>query len=379
MTIEQANQLLAPHPTDGVQIVNGRYRLPHPDTGKPQLWSRVTTVVEALDDKQTLMDWRCRNTGIGVAKTPSLAAKFIGTDPADRKALKALVEAALDAAGANEKRELGTGLHSITERVDAGLLDPADVPEPWGAHVANYQRALRMGSLRPHPDYIERVVLNLPYGCVGKIDRLYVDHEDQLVVGDEKTGSYTAWLKWSAQVALYATATHMWNPTARTWEPMPKVRQDHALIVHLPSDADWCTIHPIDVALGLDNAMQAVEIRRTRARGKLPILKASTWQPPALVMQPAIPTMDADPHDVWRAWLVDRIETIKAFDAAARQLAAAWPAGVPTFKRADRHHLDELAAIEAAVNQIERAHQLPFPASRPAGIPALDDAHSVAA
>lgn len=367
--LDEANNLLAPaHPDDGVQIVNGRYRMPDPDTGKPRLYTRATTIAKTLDDTTNLTLWQCRQVGIGVAKTPSIAAKLLACDSDDRKTLNQLVEEAKQAAGANEARELGTALHGICEKVDLGDLNPDNLPEPYGAHVANYRRALRNGSLTVDPAWVEIILLNKPLGIAGKVDRIYRDHEDRLVIGDLKTGGYMSWLSFAMQLSIYATATHWWD--GDTWQPMPDVRQDHALIVHLPAGDTFCVIHPVDIAVGYDAVLMALEVRRTRAKDKPTIVKATTWQPPTFADEPAPVELD-QPAAVWRAWLADRVETIRAFPEALRTLADLWPAGIPTLKQSTAHTLDQLPLIEHAVAAVERKHGLPFPAQRPAGLPEL--------
>lgn len=356
--------------TPTVEIVNGRYRLPDPDTGKRRLYTRATTIAKTLDDTTNLTLWQCRQTGVGVAKTPSIAAKLIACDPDDKKTLNQLVEEAKQAAGANEARELGTALHEIAEKIDRGTLNLDDVPDPWRATIANYQSALRKASLTVDPDWCEVVLLNQPYGIAGKVDRLYRDHDGRLVVGDLKTGGYISWLSFAVQFAIYATATHYIASDGEV-RAMPDVRQDHALLIHLPADGDWCKIEPLSVRVGLDAMLMCLEVRRTRALNRRDRVIADTWQPPALTTEPEPAVVLEQPETVWRAWLADRITTVKAFDEAARTLAATWPPGVPTFKQSDRHTCQQLELIEQAVDAVERKHGLPFPAQRPAGLPEL--------
>jgi hypothetical protein len=52
--------------------------------------------------------------------------------------------------------------------------------------------------------------------------------------------------------------------------------------------------------------------------------------------------------------------------AAARvDLPRAWPAGVATLRASSDQTEEQYAAIEAALDVVERRHELPFPPSRP--------------
>ena len=332
---------------------NGRYLIPDPETGKPRSWMRATTLAKTLDDPHNLTLWKCRMVAQGVADRPSIAAGITAAQ-GDRHQINTLVDQALEAAGANEKRELGTHLHRLLELVDTGQLDPNQVPDPWRKDVAAYQRALRRNSLTVNPDMCELVLLNAPLGVAGMVDNIYTDHEGQLVVGDKKTGGYIGWLSFAMQFAIYATATHIYNPATDQLTEAPAFRQDHTLMVHVPAGAGTCVIEPLSVPVGYDAVLMALEIRRTRAKDQRPHVIADTWQPPILEVVPAPPVEDLDQQarhmraDLTRriAWL--RVNNPDLLAKVARQ----WPAGIPTLSKSIDHTHADLTAIVRVFDQL---------------------------
>lgn len=247
----------------------GRYRIVDPDTGKVASWTRATTVSKTLEDASNLTAWAKRLVAIGVANHPHLAAGIAAAAAVDdKKRLNALCEQALEAAGGTARRELGTALHSLCELVDTGRMTIADVPEAWRDDVTAYREQLEANQLTVVPEYVEAVLLNHTLRIAGTCDRIYRDRDGQLVIGDLKTGSYMSWGAFDTQLAIYATATHLWDPATQTLTPMPAVRQDHAWIVHLPAGEGRCELHAVSVPLGYDNALMALEVRRMRAADK---------------------------------------------------------------------------------------------------------------
>lgn len=346
--IEQAAQPAGP-PRDRY----GRYLIPDPETGKPRSWMRATTLAKTIDDPTNLTNWKCQRTAVGVATKPSIQAGIIAAQ-GDKRELNRQVEAAMEAAGANENRELGTHLHRLLELVDTGHLNPAEVPDPWAKDVAAYQRALKRHSLTVNPDLCEVVLLNAPLGVAGMTDNIYTDHEGQLVIGDKKTGGYIGWLSFAMQFAIYATATHIYRPDTDTLTEAPTFRQDHTLMVHVPAGSGTCTIEPLSVEAGYDAVLMALEVRRTRAMDKRHKIVATTWQPPVLeLVPPATGPDDEQAARHLRADLVRRIAWMRTEDPdLLARVAKQWPEGVPTLSKSLDHTADQLQAIDRVFNQL---------------------------
>lgn len=361
------DELLTPA-QPAVEVVNGRYRIPHPDTGKPQLWTRATNLAGTLEDEYNLTLWKLRRAAVGITHTPSLAAAIYAV-PDDnhsdtKRELNKLVEQAMEKAGSGENRDLGTALHKILERVDRGELDPKTVPDTWRGDVAAWQDTLREKRLTVRPDLVEVCVVNPTLGVAGRFDNVLVEHDGTLVVADKKTGGYLSWLKFAMQFACYSTATHTWDGSQLA--PMPPVRQDYALLIHQPAGSGVCRLWKIDLGVGYEACLMALEVRRQRAI-KPQKIGVAYDVPGDTEPDLEASLADATPSEL-RGWLITRIDNLKAnHPDAARALAARWPADVATFKHADTHTPVELAQIEAAVNQVEAAHQVPFGPPRPGG------------
>lgn len=359
------DQLLTPD-EDPVVIKNGRYQIPDPATGKPRLWTRASTLADTLEDKYNLTKWQLRRAAIGVAGAPSLQAAVLavgGDDTYDAKReLDKLVEQAQEKAKAEEKRDLGTALHKILERVDRGDLDPTTLPEPWLGDVQAWRHEARRKQLTVNPHLLEVCVVNPTLGVAGRLDLILTDHEGRLVVADRKTGGYVSWLKFAMQFAVYVTATHTWD--GHQLAPMPDVRQDHALLIHQPAGTGQCRLWRMDVGVGYEACLMALEVRRQRAAKPQTIGVA--YDVPGdteTVLEQSLPEATVDEL---ATWLRRRVDTLKAdHPDAARALAARWPADVATFKHADTHTVVELAQIEAAIDRVEAAHQIPFGPPRP--------------
>lgn len=258
----------------------GRYLIPDPANGKVKGWTRATTVAKTLDDGAALTSWAKRTVAVGVAGRASIAAGVVAAQ-GDKRRLDELVEQAMEAAGGNDRRELGTALHRILELVDTGLMSVDDVPDPWRADVVAYREALDRMGLTVLPEWCEAVLLNEPLGVAGTCDRILVDRTGQLVVADIKTGTFVGWLSFAVQFALYATASHVWDPASSALRPAPTMRQDHAILLHVPAGEGRCEIEALSVPVGLEAAKLALQVRAMRQRDRRHHVALDGWDEPA--------------------------------------------------------------------------------------------------
>lgn len=247
-----------------------RYILPHPETGKEQAWTRVTTLARTLSDEYGLTQWMKRNVARGMALRPDLIAGAAAADPdEDKSTLESVVKQAEEAAGAKKGANLGTAFHAAAYRADRG--EKVQLPAPLDTDVAEYQRAMRDRGLRVIPEYAERIVLIPELECAGTLDRIVsqpsgATKSEPLSILDLKSGkdlSY-AWLEIAIQQACYSRATHMWDKAKRAWEPMPKVDQHRALIAHSPIGAGRTDIYGVNLIEGWDYARLAMKVREAR-------------------------------------------------------------------------------------------------------------------
>ncbi len=318
----------------------GRYRIPHPETGKEQSWTRATTWAKTVSDTFGLTKWELRMSALGLARRPDLLAQVATvTDPDNTDAkqlLDRMAREAKEAAGSSVRANLGTALHAFTEQIDQGLT-----PTAPDAHVADLDayRATVSG-LAIDPRHIERIVVIPELGVAGTFDRL-ATYDGRLMVTDLKTGRDLrySWGEIAVQLALYARASHLYDVATGTFEPMPEVDRSQALVLHLPVGEGRCTAYTVDIAEGWRMALICGEVRDWRRRKNLSAEVDVSPAPPA-----------TSPTDRTQ-WIVDRIGRLKA-DTPERVAVASgrWPTGVA--KRPPWTD-PEIDAIDAVLVQVE--------------------------
>lgn len=263
--------------------------LPNP---KGTFYTRMTTFIDALDDKSSLADWKLRMLLEGIHRKPSLMHDYADlAEPLDGEKSKALAIArrGLDAADADFKAELGTALHELTEEYDlTGQV--AFVPDEYEKDIAAYVQAVQGLGVAS----VEEFVVNDFLKAAGTFDRLYViegDWEEKVglpegtpIIGDVKTGRIDlARGKFGMQFSGYAMSNR-YDPV--TYERSlievngVPVSLDKALLIHLPAGEGECTVIPVDIRRGWEDVLLAKQVREYRSYwGR----KESAWEPIAQV------------------------------------------------------------------------------------------------
>jgi hypothetical protein len=248
----------------------GRYLLPDP--GEPGAtstlpWTRATTFAKSIADTFGLAKWELRQVAKGLTLRQDLFALAASCSADDKKTLDQVCSDAKEAAASSSGANLGTALHTFTERVDRG--EQVNVPPPWDADVTAYGKALDEAGITVLPEYIERIVVVRQFNVAGTLDRVVrLDATGRLYIDDTKTGrnlSYS-WTEIAIQLALYAHADAMWNGAAGRYEAMPEVDQDTALVVHLPVGQATAEVHEVDITAGWQAAQLCADVRAWRAR-----------------------------------------------------------------------------------------------------------------
>ena len=269
----------------------GRYMHQHPQYGYRSSFSRATTIAKKLDSGSNLMDWHDRKLIEGLARYPQLLDGLdvgkLGTtnEYRLRQTLKQISENATNAAGAADGREFGTALHAWTEAVDHGKASYNDVPREFKPYVASYLQALSRHGIEPIPEYVERIMYCPITDTMGTIDRIYRLPTGELVIGDIKTSGNIdfAWTSIALQMAQYANASHLLSEDGQTWEPMPKVRHDIAVIAgipHTPKDrGPHCDMHIVNVEYGTGLLYIARDITHVQREAKKIIPMSHSAQP----------------------------------------------------------------------------------------------------
>lgn len=261
----------------------GRYLLPPPDdlVAKERPWTRATTFAGSMRDEYLLARWGERMAIKGMGMRDDLWQRACETPLSNKAYLNDLVEQAKTAAGAHERASLGTELHTMTAALDLGIPLSPLLARAFSGDLAAYQSVMtECGFL---VDEVERIVVNPRFEVAGTLDRIVTltknikvylpgDREVVLSAGDQvvldlKTGANLdlSWGEIVVQLALYVSATHMWQRAEETYVEMPNVRQDIAIVLHLPYNVGHGAIYMMDIQRGLEAAELCTKVRAHRA------------------------------------------------------------------------------------------------------------------
>lgn len=356
----------------------GRYLILTEDGLKNVPHTRATTVAKTLSDTYNLEQWGKRMAAIGLTRRPDLFARVASIDPEDKKTLNAVLEEAQEAAEASVGRNLGTALHSFTERLDRGD-DVSTTPAPWNADLVAYREEMVRAGVRIVPDMIERVVVCEALSVAGTFDRLVtIPGQDLPLVADLKTAKEIFdWLQILIQLAIYAGADFIYNPKTKTREPMPQVNQDWALVMHLPPGKACCTLYLLNIGQAREAVELAMSTREWRKRsdrlvvelGELQaaidgyadlgtLLGQSIDQPAPDVEGLQRPALDPAVIDMANTGLRRRLGDV--VKAGVPSTMVIWPAGVPTFKEGGPTTWAQVKAVEALLEKLDAEMGMPF-------------------
>lgn len=235
-----------------------------------QSYTRATTFAKMGSNTFAIGQWEERNVIVGLTKRPDLLALAEGLEvKRHRDQLNKIAEQAKDAAGQKIAANLGTAYHAFTERLDAGLITLADVPEKYRRRVQQYAQTVHGAGLVTRPEWIERTtavtaeMVSAPVPVAGTLDRIFQLPDGSRVIGDLKTGSSLEYgmAEIEVQLAVYAHGVNRfglfdWN--TKTWQPVnamgDTVRTDFAIVIHLPADGDGCKLIRVDLERGWERA-----------------------------------------------------------------------------------------------------------------------------
>jgi hypothetical protein len=226
--------------------------------GKPEPYTRVSTLAKVLDDKTALTKWKQRMTALGIGLRPDLA-QLASVVKDDNQRLDAVVEEAMSAAQVTRPANIGTTLHALTEFLDRGEMPP-NVPDSAWPDLTAYENATKDIEVLGSELFV--VVDELKAG--GSFDRLVRLPDGRVMVADIKTGQHEPRYPHAAttQIAIYSRG-HLYEPGAGRIGHLPDlgVDQDHGLLIHLPAGTGICDLYLLDLQVGWELACTATEVR----------------------------------------------------------------------------------------------------------------------
>lgn len=270
-------------------ITAGRYRLPDLDgSHKRGGWQRVTNLVKAISDQFSLRVWEIEQilTALHVNESAVLGglratmAQIQGMDYATRRAgIEEFLDFCKGFSGGNEGAEFGNARHALVEADHFGIPDPVD--DAFARqHLSLFRSALVRNELERTPGMAERRVVIPEFDAIGTLDAILLDlRTRKLHVGDLKTQKkFWTWLEIAAQLACYANAAAMWEPSdpsdplAGKWIDMPRVDLSVAFVLWMPknhpSGEPAVDVYEVDIEAGMKTAKLAREVVLDRRGGK---------------------------------------------------------------------------------------------------------------
>lgn len=244
-------------------------------------YRRVTTFVSVTDDMTGLMKWHGRQVALGMGQRPDLVLAAAAANPADKRALGDIADKAKEAAMSSAAADIGTALHSLTERIDRGL-EVGHVPAEYRADLEAYKRATDGIEWRG----IETFRVFDDWQVAGTADRIGVFPQkgDRLLIADIKTGSidYAAH-KIAMQLAMYSRAVPYDIATDKRGDDPGRIDPNIGVIIHLPAGKGECELIEVDIGRGWGGCQIARQIWNWRGAKDLtkPLVQAGpppTWQ-----------------------------------------------------------------------------------------------------
>lgn len=307
----------------------GRYLLPDP--GQPGAtstlaWTRATTFAKSISDTFGLTKWQLRMALKGLTMRPDLFARVSAATLDDKGVLDQVAEAAKEAAASSSGANLGSALHQFTERLDRG--EQVQVPAPWDADIAAYQKAMAEAGIEVSAEWIERIIVVRQYHVAGTLDRILHSPTWRLPrIGDLKTGKDLTygWLEIAVQLALYANADALWNGVTGEYESMPKVDREVGVVIHLPVGKATATLYEVDLKAGWEIAQVCATVRGLRTRKDLARVMPTGGTSSALLLSliqnaSGEPEMDRIWHNHSAAWTTTHTDAAKARLAELRTI-----------------------------------------------------------
>lgn len=226
---------------------------------KPEPYTRVSTLAKTLDDKTALAKWMCRQTAIGLSERPDLVS-LIGASRDDKKVVGGAVDKAMATAKSDEASNVGTTLHSLTERYDAGTYDDSFVASELHADVCAYAFAMEHIKIQA----AELFVVCDELRAAGTFDRIVTLPDGRTMVADIKTGQNEPKYPHGSttQIAIYSRGTPYTPDKGRT-KPLAElgVSQTEGLLIHLPAGQRRCDLYIVDLTIGWALATVATKVR----------------------------------------------------------------------------------------------------------------------
>src|SRR4029453_1919184 len=211
--------------------------------------------------------------------SPALQVQVVACKEEDRETRRSLRDQAMDRGTANERADMGTGLHAMTARIEDLSDIDFDPPEQYLEDLRAYTDCLDHYGLVS--EMVEVPMCNDEFRAAGHPDRIYglrrplrapdaeVLEPGELVLGDIKTGQKLDFSLpgFAVQMAIYATG-QLYDLETNKRLPTPPINQRWTLLVPLPFGTGRCELLWVPIETGVQGALFAMDVRDWRKRWK---------------------------------------------------------------------------------------------------------------
>lgn len=356
------------------------------DNGKNQRGSRPSGWGKELDDENALVNWKIDRAASGVAHDKALQARYVAIDlddPDTKPQRSTLRQAAINAGRGDEASDIGTALHSMSERWEQD--DEFSPPEPYLSSLTSYGEGLERLGLESV--LFEYQVVNETYRAAGTADRLWVTTKPlvtpdgeilpvgTLILGDLKTGKTLDFSLpgYFVQMYLYASGRRYDVIADGFHDDQPEVNQRWAIIAHMPSVGGGCEFIWVDLSVGEFGAYLVQQVRTWRK-----MWKSNEYGAPAVQVHVAdteiaealdaeiqpVEVADTEWIDKMVPYIRHRLAQINEHEAARKQLLVFWPKGLPTPKQGYTD-VEQVSTVLGLLDKIEADHGLTFVGDNP--------------
>ena len=369
------------------QRANGAPMVMDRDGNRVRL-SRPSNYAKPLDDESALTNWRIDTACIGVANDRAIQARYVACKRDDRETLKKLREDALRAGRGSEGADIGTALHSMSERWERGD-DGFNPPEPYASKLQAYSAELTRCGLVS--EMFEFHTVNLDYGSAGTADRIYrterqltapngdVIEVGELLIGDLKTNKRLDYslASYAVQMALYAQG-EFYDVITDQYRPTPPINQRWGVLVWMPAEdpEPRCEALWVDLEAGNYGAWLAKEVKEWRKNWRSghfgsPLIEQVALTVDEIAAELGGTLIDEEPvsyDEMMLAQLSDwcqfRINAIRDHSDARTLLMRLWPEGLPTPKKG-LQTAEQIDTLIALLNKVEAEYGFTFPEGDP--------------
>ena len=257
-------------------------------------YSRASSLGGVLESQDKLINWKQRQTAIGLARRPDLILA-VNADRDNIDKMKAHVEKCEAEARSDARATIGTSVHTLTEKVDQGI-DPGYVPEEFLPDLDAYMK--RTKPIFEHLEIEVRLVQDelQVAGTADRVCRIKADLKTpdggvlpagSIVIGDLKTSKSMKYseMKFSVQFAVYAHSVRydIDNEKRIPWD-VP-IDQKWAVVFHVPAGEGTCSLYWVDIEEGWRLAKLSAEVKKARRnwdivkRGPIETAYGATFEP----------------------------------------------------------------------------------------------------